>query len=183
MKALRFEEFMSGTWSLPGTDTIAGAFQVSILAVGEDMKRISQEGRFQLQGRVHVAGLAHDSELVGALEVRPISKRELLYGFYFKADDGRRLFFQGRKKISWLRPLRSVTTLHGAFYHGDEELGETVARSKLSDIPSFLASFRVTAPEAKAEIPSEILDLRPDACASTIAHNEVPVSSLKRKGK
>jgi len=183
MKALRFEEFMSGTWTLPGQDTIAGAFQLNVLAIGEDMKRLSQEGRFQLQGRVHVAGLAHDSELVGALEVHPISKRELLYGFYFKADDGRRLFFQGRKKISWKRPLKSMTTLRGSLYHGEEELGVSVASSKLSDIPAFLASFRVTNPEPKAEIPREIIDLRPESCSSTLAHNEVAVSSLKHRGK
>lgn len=172
---------MAGTWSSSEDANETRDFQFTVTAVGTDMKRLAQEGRFQIQGHVHAQGLAEKSELIGALELRPISERELLYAFYFKADDGRRLFYQGRKSLSFLRFMKSMTTLKGTIYHGDEEIGSSVVRFKLSDIPAFLASFRIAEPEPPSDIPEEVRAMRPDECSSTMAHNEVSIDNLKRR--
>jgi hypothetical protein len=181
VKALRFEETMTGTWTPSDGDATARAFEFTVTAVGKDMKRLAQEGRFQIQGRVRAQELAEDSELTGALEVHPITDRELLYAFYFKADDGRRLFYQGRKNISLKRLMKSMTTLNGVLYHGKEVVGTSVVHFDLSDIPSFLASFRIADPEPAADIPEEVRAMRPDSCAPGLADNEVSIEDLKRR--
>ena len=96
-----------------------------------------------LSGTITIGGLARTVPLTGTLAVRllRLSKRELIYDLEFQDDDGKLCRYEARKNVSLLRPLATMTTLHGQVFREQEVIGTATVHFELRDIPEFLASF------------------------------------------
>jgi len=98
----------------------------------------------ELVGTVRLAGLLSEAGAIegGSLEVGWPRNRLLGYDFSFSDDLGRGLRFVGTKSFELLHPLRSMTSLRGVLWQGQEKLGPAELSFALSELWPFLRSFR-----------------------------------------
>jgi len=140
-----FREKMSGTWEgtaqeLAGTGKFRFDFDVRCPRAATTPFLI--EGR--ATGRVTMEGVADDAPAEGTLEISPVWRRRIRYAFTFTSKDGRRLRFDGSKRIGARHFLRSWTTLPGHVYDAESgaALADVIARFDLRRLPALLRSFR-----------------------------------------
>ncbi|MFO0623066.1 MAG: hypothetical protein U0745_16860 [Polyangia bacterium] len=100
------------------------------------------DGRTSISGTVSIPGLADSAALSGSLWIWP-HKRILRYEFSFARNDGSPCRFAGQKDVSPLDLVETMTALPSYLYdaHG-HEIGQAEVRFDLSDLPTFLASWR-----------------------------------------
>ncbi len=100
------------------------------------------DGRTVIVGTVAIPGFADSAALSGSLWIWPL-RRVLRYEFSFTNNEGTPCRFAGQKDVSPLDLVDTMTILPGCLYdaHG-KEIGQAEVRFELSDLPTFLASWR-----------------------------------------
>lgn len=150
MSGLRFEETMAGTYRAATADTEAGggeprAFSFTVRAHVPRLVQHLFDHLANLEGHVDAEGLATRAPLTGTLLINPVLGRTIAYEFSFTGDDGQTYRFAGRKHVTPLRPVESMTHMEGEL---TDERGVLVATAqvsfKLRDLPGFLRSMRPT---------------------------------------
>ncbi|MFT7518645.1 MAG: choline dehydrogenase-like flavoprotein [Kiritimatiellia bacterium] len=112
-----------------------------IMAEASHLGQFNRTGRARLTGVVHAPPWTDGAPLQGTITVRPVRKKVIHYRFTFRDEEDRDLVFEGEKHISWLRPLATVTLLHGELRHGAEVLGRGELRFDLNEVFEFAASY------------------------------------------
>jgi hypothetical protein len=149
----QIDEVMSGTHAFepgmgpPGTKPL----QFKVTWGAESIARWFTPGgefmRGPLKGTITADGLCREAGCEGTLELRYFDEHTIRYAFEFEAD-GRRYRFVGEKVNirPWNLPV-SHTTCFGRITEADS--GRLVSTSvtffRLSTLPSFLTSLRITA--------------------------------------
>lgn len=139
MVAIRFRETMRG-WAEIGGERRDFSFTVQVTS----SRLIMALGPCRLQGTVSLEGLCHDSPIEeGVMDMGLPLRRRIGYDFSFRDQGGALCRFSGEKTVRYLRMARTMTTLKGQVRRGDEVLGPAELRFKLSELPAFLATFRL----------------------------------------
>lgn len=144
MVGFHFHETMSGSYVLDAAPDRERAISFTIGARVHDVARFARDRLAEIQGAVEMEGFASHRPLRGTLEMDPILGRKLVYDFRFVDDEGVEHRFTGRKSVSWLRLLETMTTLPGEIFDAS---GRRVGRARLrfdvrSDLLRFARSFR-----------------------------------------
>ncbi len=144
MAGFHFHETMSGSYVLDAAPDRERAISFTIGARVHDLGRFARDRMAEIQGAVEMEGFASHRPLRGTLEMDPILGRRLVYDFRFVDDAGEEHRFTGRKNVSFLKLLETMTTLPGEIFDG---AGRRIGRAKLrfdvrSDLARFVRSFR-----------------------------------------
>jgi hypothetical protein len=142
MKTIEFAETMSGSMSVRGGPEVDVEFEVR---AHRNLDDDNDEGiTFQLEGVIHVPGIASTAPCVGTLVISPTQRRATLhYELSFEGDDDETYLLRGNKDASLLRMLRSMTTLYTSIWQGSERVAQGVLKFHMRDIPSWLQSWRL----------------------------------------
>ena len=137
-----FSEVMSGPARLGGA-AASRPMRLELDVVAPGLLKLWAVTEASMTGRAVLDGVADDPAATGSMLIAPIRRRRLRYQLAFQATDGRPLRIDGWKSVSYLRPLRSMTTLPVTVYAADGSVfGEALLTFDLRDLPRFLASFR-----------------------------------------
>jgi nucleoside-diphosphate-sugar epimerase len=153
-----FKETMAGTWR-PAQDGGERPFRFTVRARAESSRRFARDGLLDLEGRIEAGGLASGRPCRGTLDISWRKKRELAYDLDFEGDDGRAYRFSGKKLVSLLRPIETMTTLPGRLTDAvtGAEIGSALARFDLRrDLLSLVGSldlFVMTEARRAREVP------------------------------
>jgi hypothetical protein len=139
----QFEETMTGSYHRIDSPGEEHPIEFSVRASVPSVRKFLLEPIAAISGRIQARGLATDKPLEGTLEINPLLKRKLIYDFRFTSDAGAESRFFGEKDLEALRPVKTMTTLPGSIFEGDNEIARAVLRFRLrADIVRFLRSFR-----------------------------------------
>jgi choline dehydrogenase-like flavoprotein len=121
-------------------------------------------GHFARNGRARVVGIVRappwteDAVLEGVICVRPVLGRSITYDLAFSDDAGRTYRLEGRKSLSWRRPLSSLTDMGVALFSE----GECLARGRMvfefSEALRFLHSWSLQPARARFDLGRRVLD-------------------------
>lgn len=145
-----FTETMRGTWSRSdGSGRRVLSFRLDADAISA--ARYLKRGAMQLDGEFFAEDLANDTPTHGTLEVRPL-RRRIAYRLDFTGDDGKLYHFTGEKRLSALRPLRSLTTLTAEITdaHGARVGTALVRFDARRDLVAFVRTLRLATPKRHA---------------------------------
>ena len=136
-----FDETMAGPITLSGSPH-PQHMEFRLHAIAPSLGSFLEDGRTEIAGTVSIPGYADSAALAGSLWIWPL-RRVLRYEFSFASNDGSPCRFAGQKDVSPLDPVNTMTILPGCLYdaHG-KEVGQAEVRFELSDLPTFLASWR-----------------------------------------
>ena len=101
----------------------------------------------QFTGTVTIGGLVRKAKCEGVLELRYFSEGKIRYRFNF-SHEGRRYLFVGEKtNIKPWNLHKTHTTCYGTVFNADtgERISKSVTKFRLSTLPEFLRSFKLTA--------------------------------------
>ncbi len=147
-RGFAFTERMQGTYRGTAPDLTGGRFHFEFEVNCPEPRRPFAAITGRAKGRVTMDGVANDAVAEGTLEIAPWTERTVRYEFTFGGKDGRRYRFRGEKRIQWLRPIRSWTTLPGKVHElnadgSSREVAEVLARFDLRrDFGALLKSLR-----------------------------------------
>jgi hypothetical protein len=140
-----FAEEMAGTYRGVGTELKNGKFRfvISVDCVNVSDPRVVKG---DIVGQVFMDGVVDGAPLKGTIEISPLWKRRIAYAFTFPVD-GKTWQFKGTKKVSFLRPVHTMTVLPGGIF---DNKGRQVAEATTTfnirrDLFSFLKSYRFSA--------------------------------------
>ena len=159
-----FSEVMAGPCDLRGS----GERRACRLELDVDVPEVlgpRADVRAGLRGRVVISGLADDRRATGDLHIAPLTRRRIRYRLDFTDLDGRRLHLDGWKSVSYLRPVRSMTTLPVTV---TDESGAIVAEAVLRfhvgrHLGRMLRSLRLSRPANGQASPAAESDADADA--------------------
>jgi len=143
-----FTERMAGQYTGRAPGFPGGAFRFEVEFECRDLGASVREVVGSAEGRLTMDGVAEAVAATGTMTLSPFWKRRIGYELRFVAPGGRRFCFAGTKKINWLRPLSSWTTLPGTVTDEDsgEVVADVVARFDMrKELGAFLRSYRLTA--------------------------------------
>lgn len=135
---LRFAETMAGTFTDLEGNQSSIVFTVS--ATTMRARAFVTGAPFRLEGTITVGNICRDAPATGTLEVRLLSDRQLVYTLRFDVD-GDTYQYIGKKEVSALNLLASMTTLRGELLRETNVIGTAELSFSLRDIPEFLRSF------------------------------------------
>jgi len=140
----RFEETMRGSYYLLDKPQEERAFEFSIEARVDNLRRFMRDLTARIRGVVTLEGMCKHANLDGTLGLKLLRENRLPYDFTFTADDGKKYRVRGEKNVVVLGLMESLTTLPASLYDDAEgEIGRAVVRFDLrSDWRKFLFSFR-----------------------------------------
>ena len=136
-----FDETMAGPITLAGAQHpqhMEFRLHAEVPSLGEFLS----DGRTEITGTVSIFNVVELAALAGLLWILPL-ERVIRYEFTFADQHGSPCRFAGQKDVSPLDLVNTMTVLPGVLYdaHG-HELGLAEVRFALSDLPTFLASWR-----------------------------------------
>src|SRR5262245_36775435 len=139
-----FAETMSGTVEWDSDPGKQHPFKFEITAHADSTRKHLSNGVAQIRGVIHAPPHAESADAEGTITIRPIGKRIIRYELFFLGDDGKRYEMVGQKDISWLRPIKTFTTLPAEIR---DETGKRVGTCLTHfdykhDLWSFLRSFK-----------------------------------------
>jgi hypothetical protein len=144
-----FSEVMAGPARLRGEGG-SRSLRLEVDVVAPGLLKLWADTEASMSGRAVLDGVADDPAATGTMHIAPIRRRRLRYQLVFHTADGAPLHLDGWKSVSYLRPLRSMTTLPATVYAADGSVfGEALLKFDLRDLPRFLASFRYRRPHAE----------------------------------
>ncbi|MBC7544432.1 MAG: NAD(P)-dependent oxidoreductase [Candidatus Sericytochromatia bacterium] len=182
-----FAETMAGTWwsqtSQPPAKSLAGTvkgsggvhpFRFSVTVRSASARDFLRTGALTLEGLVDADGLAARQPCTGTLTIKAGWRPELVYDVRFTGDDGQPYRFEGKKQISLLRFLPTISYLPGRLADPQGQLvGRAITYFDLeNDLKAFLGSFSVQT-GAKAASPSTAPVVIP---VTIIANSDVGLS-------
>lgn len=136
-----FDETMAGTLTLAGE---AQPRRILFSLHAEALSGIDylRDGQTRVDGVISIERLTEAAPLTGSLFILPLS-RVIRYELDFAGPDGAPLRFVGQKDVRLTALRRTMTVLPGRLLDAEErELGRGEVHFELSDLPSFLNSFR-----------------------------------------
>ncbi len=145
MSTLEFWETMSGAYHFVDKPHDERPMSFTIRAKSPPLFRFLRHPEVEIEGEVFAPGLANHRYVRGTLGMDVLRTGTLPYRFKFVGDDGKSYVFQGRKDVSPLALLETMTALPGSIR---DERGVEVAVALLrfdvrSDLLTFLRSFRL----------------------------------------
>lgn len=136
-----FDETMAGTLTLAG-EAQPRRILFSLHAEARSGIDYLRDGQTRVDGVISIERLTEAAPLTGTLSILPLS-RVIRYELDFAGADGEPLRFVGQKDVRLTALRRTMTVLPGRLLDAEErELGSGEVRFELSDLPSFLNSFR-----------------------------------------
>jgi hypothetical protein len=143
-----FEEWLSGSYWRLDAPTEEGAVTLHLRASADDLANFARTRTWQIEGTVDVEGITSGADIEGAVALKLVDERRVLYRVGFRGDDGRSYELSGQKEWSGLAPVDSMTLLAASLY---DDQGEEFARATLrfdvrADALRWVKSFRVHAP-------------------------------------
>jgi len=137
--SVQFAETMAGSF----TDNAGnkGPIVFTVKAVASKAKAFVTGSPMRLEGTMTVGGICRDVPATGSLEVRLLTHREIVYTLAFMGDCGATYRYVGKKTVSALNLLKSMTTLRGDLLRENEVIGTAELSFSLRDIPEFMKSF------------------------------------------
>lgn len=136
-----FSENMYGTYREIGGQGRTGRFDFSCRVEANGIVRFLTDRLTRLFGQVNIEGIGDGLPIEGVLRIDPIFGRELVYDFYFRAQDARYRFI-GRKDVQFLRPVWSMTHMKGRLEKDGVAFADVESYFNLKELPKFLSSFR-----------------------------------------
>ncbi len=106
-----------------------------------DAYRFWRSGRVKITGVVDAPPLADEAPLEGEMVISPLRRRQITYRFRFNDIQGRPCQFTGRKEISFLKPVHSMTHMTGLIERDGAFLASGELRFELEDLPEFVTSW------------------------------------------
>ncbi|MFA6032618.1 MAG: hypothetical protein WC889_06940, partial [Myxococcota bacterium] len=101
--------------------------------------------RMTIDGTIRMDGVCSAAPFAGTLEISLIRKRQLIYDFEFKGENGTMYRFAGHKDLSLFQPIKSVMTLYGEV--ANAKTGRVISTSisflDLRDLPLLLKSLKI----------------------------------------
>lgn len=139
---VRFNETMAGTVKTPEGER---KFSFSARASSDTVKAMTGWAPLALDGTASLGGVAEDTPLLpgSQLEIGLPLHRYLRYQVHFRSPDGNEYRFFGEKTVRLRRAAKTMTTLPGTLFKDGVEWGTGTLRFAFTDLPRFLASFRV----------------------------------------
>jgi hypothetical protein len=136
-----FDETMAGPLTIHGA-THPTHMEFRIHAEVSSLGSFLSDGRTEIAGTVSIPGFAESAALLGSLWIWPL-RRILRYEFGFTNNDGMPCRFAGQKDVSPFDLVNTMTFLPGILFDEQgHEIGQADVRFELSDLPTFLASWR-----------------------------------------
>lgn len=136
-----FEETMAGTLTLL-EDSQPRRILFCLHAEAPRGAEYLRDGRTQVSGVISIESMTEATPMKGSLWILPL-QRVIRYDLSFADSEGKPLRFVGQKDVRLTDLRRTMTVLPGRLLDGEEhELGRGEVRFSLSDLPSFLSSFR-----------------------------------------
>ncbi|GAB3964035.1 hypothetical protein GCM10029978_023610 [Actinoallomurus acanthiterrae] len=177
-----FQEVMTGGVRLDGEDR---PMRLELHADLPEPLRPWGDTEGMLTGRVLVPGWADDPYATGVLRVAPIAARRIRYRMEFRTVDGRAMFLDGWKSVSYRRPVHSMTYLPVTITDADGGVvAEARLRFDLRDLASFVAGFRLPrTDQAGADRRSDVragADRRSDPRASADRRSDARAGAGRR---
>jgi hypothetical protein len=148
LPGLSFEEWLSGSYWRLDAPTEEAAVTLGIRAHVDDLGEFARTRTWHVEGTATLEGIAGESAIEGAMAVKLVDERRVLYRLGFRGDDGKSYELSGQKEWSGFAPIDSMTTLSGSLY---DEQGVEFARTTLrfdvrADALRLVRSLRVHAP-------------------------------------
>lgn len=136
-----FDETMAGTLTLAGEQQ-PRRILFSLHAAATSGLDYLRDGQTRVEGVISIERLTEAAPLRGTLSIWPL-QRVIRYELDFAGSEGEPLRFVGQKDVRLTALRRTMTVLPGRLLDAEErELGRGEVRFELSDLPSFLNSFR-----------------------------------------
>jgi hypothetical protein len=147
MSGFEFCETMAGAFRLLG-DGRDRPFSFTARARSGSWRSFLKKPEVELEGEIDADGFADHRHMRGTLGMDPVRTGIMPYAFTFEGNDGKSYAFVGKKTVLFTRLAETMTVLPAAI---KDDRGATVADALLrfdlrSDLPRFVASFRLAAP-------------------------------------
>lgn len=139
--SVQFAETMAGSFTDNSGNKSPIVFTVKAMA--SKAKAFVTGSPMRLDGTMTVGGICRDVPATGSLEVRLLTHREIIYTLVFMGDCGATYRYVGKKNVTALKLLKSMTTLRGELWRENEVVGTAELSFSLRDIPEFVKSFDV----------------------------------------
>jgi hypothetical protein len=134
-----FEETMAGTYT--ANDGTQSPMMFTVKATMSGPQALVSGEEIGLDGTITIGDIVRQAPATGSLAVRLLQDRQLVYKLAFSGDDGTDYRYEGRKDVSVLRLLDTMTTLRGNVYRQDDVIGNATLTFSLRDVPELVASF------------------------------------------
>ncbi len=156
---LSFFETMRGEL-VDGTDE-PHPIHFEVKAEATDVPHFLRGGEVKITGIVDAPPFAECAPLEGRMVISPLRRRSITYDFRFCDPDGRPCRFEGRKDISFLRPVTSMTEMEARITREGREIAEGELFFDLADFPEFVTSWRPSTTIPRAEMHAPLGDCGP----------------------
>lgn len=137
--SIAFFETMSG--ELRDADGVAHPASFEIKADGGHVTDLLRTGEAHITGVIHAPPWAEYAAVDGYLRMSPVFKRTIEYDFTFQNADWEEFRLHGKKHISLLHLVRSLTHLTMTLEEDGEAIAEGELAFALADLPEFLSSW------------------------------------------
>jgi len=146
MSTFEFWETMSGGYHFVDKPHDERPMSFTVRAKSPPLFRFLRHPHVDIEGEMFAPGLANHRLARGTLGMDVLRTSTLPYRLEFVGDDGKSYVFQGKKDVSPLALLETMTSLPGSIL---DERGIEVAVALLrfdarSDLLTFLRSFQLT---------------------------------------
>ncbi len=131
-----------------------------------EISRFLRGGEVKVTGIVNAPPFAERAPLEGRMVISPLRRRRITYEFRFCDPQGRSCRFEGKKEISFLRPVSSMTEMEGAICREGETVAEGELFFDLGELPEFLNSWRPTTTIPRADMHAPLGACEPDEALS-----------------
>lgn len=152
MIGVAFTERMDGRLVVAG-ERFDRCARFELTAVGPSAKEMLGVAVLEVEGAVHIDGIADAAPARGSLLVSPFTQRRVVYALSFAGEDGSPYRLEGLKTLDYTHPLRSWTTMQAALV---DAAGTRVAAGVMwfrgRDLGSFVSGFRATRPTRPTRI-------------------------------
>ena len=136
---LSFYETMSGSFEDLRGCCWPGAFEIR--AEATSARAFALTGEARVTGILDAAPLIGHTAVQGTIRIRPIRERAITYDLHFQDEEEVPWRLAGRKDISPLRPIESLTHLAATLYRRDEVQAKANLHFDLADLRHFAASW------------------------------------------
>lgn len=146
MAGFEFWETMAGAYHLVDKPHDERPMSFTVVARSAPLLRFLRRPEVEIEGEVFAPGLANHRHLRGTLGMDLLRTGTLSYEFRFVGDDDQPYVFQGKKTVSPLALMETMTLLPGSIRepHGAEVAVALLRFDARSDLFTFLKSFRLT---------------------------------------
>ncbi|MCC7076531.1 MAG: hypothetical protein IT198_05345 [Acidimicrobiia bacterium] len=144
MIGVAFTERMDGRLVVVG-ERFDRCTRFELTAVGPSAKAMLGVAVLDVEGVVHVDGIADAAPARGTLLVSPFTQRRVVYSLSFTGTDGSPYRLDGRKTLDYTHPLRSWTTMQASLVDaGGTRVAAGVMWFRGRDLGAFVSGFRAT---------------------------------------